>query len=210
MAAIRPSRSAVSPTIMVDMGRRRLAWRLTVPLAAAGALSAHVLAYALVSSDHHSHSSVHAALMQWRVCVALCLALAVVAAVGYAVDGLSGRGGRTVPVWSFALLPPAGFVIQEQLEHLLQHGALSFTLVAEPVFLLGLLLQVPFAAAAYLVARALVTVAVTLIRALGRSRPRPATTPLRFRAGPEPALALANPVALGHGQRAPPRLLALL
>ncbi|HEV3407745.1 MAG TPA: hypothetical protein VG079_03560 [Gaiellaceae bacterium] len=158
------------------MGRRRLAWRLTVPLAAAGALSAHVLAYALVSSDHHSHSSVHAALMQWRVCVALCLALAVVAAVGYAFDALGGRDGREVPVWAFALLPPAGFVIQEQLEHVLAHGALSPTLALEPVFILGLLLQVPFAAAAYLVARALVTVAVTLIRALGRPRLRLAPT----------------------------------
>ncbi len=193
---------------MVDMGRRRLAWRLTLPLVAAGALSAHVLAYALVSSNHHSHSSVHTALTQWRVCVALCLALAVVAAVGYGVDSLSGRSGRTVPIWAFALLPPAGFVIQEQLEHLLQHGALSSTLVVEPVFLLGFLLQVPFAAAAYLVARAVVTVAVTLIRALGRARPRLAATPLRFRVTPEPALVLANPVALRRGQRAPPALLA--
>jgi hypothetical protein len=90
----------------------------------------------------------------------------------------------------------------------LQHGALSHTLAAEPVFLLGLLLQIPFAAAAYLVARALVTVAVTLIRALGRAPARLAPTPPRFRVTPEPALALANPVALGHGQRAPPRLLA--
>lgn len=194
---------------MVDMGRRRLAWRLALPLVAAGALSAHVLAYALVSSDHHSHSSVHAALAQWRVCVALCLALAIVAAVGYAFDGLSGRGGRAVPVWTFALLPPAGFVIQEQLEHLLAHGALSHTLAVEPVFVLGLLLQVPFAAAAYLVARAVVRVAVTLIQALGRERPRLAATPLRFRAIPDVSVALANPVALGHGQRAPPRLLAL-
>jgi hypothetical protein len=194
---------------MVDMRRRRPAWRLTVPLAAAGALSAHVAAYALVSSNHHSHSGVHAALTQWRVCIALCLALAVVAAVGYAFDSLSGRGGRTVPVWAFALLPPAGFVIQEQLEHVLQHGGLSSTLLLEPVFLLGLALQVPFAAAAYLVARAVVTVAVTLIRALGSARPRLAATPPGFRALPEPALALANPVALGHGQRAPPSLLAL-
>jgi hypothetical protein len=195
---------------MVDMGRRRLAWRLTLPLVAAGALSAHVLAYTLVSSDHHSHSSLHAALTQWRVCVALCLALAVIAGVGYAFDALGGRDGRAVPVWAFALLPPAGFVIQEQLEHLLEHGALSYTLAVEPVFVLGLLLQIPFGVAAYVVARAVVTVAVTLIRALGRARSRLAATPLRFRATPEVQVALANPVALGHGQRAPPRLLALL
>ena len=195
---------------MVDMGRRRLAWRLTLPLVAAGALSAHVLAYALASSDHHSSSGVHTALTEWRVCVALCLALAVLAAVGYAVDALSGRRGLGAPVWAFALLPPAGFVIQEQLEHLFHHGGLSLTLVLEPVFLLGLLLQVPFAVAAYVVARALVTVAVTLIRALGRERPRLAATPVAFRATPEPALALANPIALGHGQRAPPGLLASL
>jgi hypothetical protein len=195
---------------MVDMRRRRLAWGLTLPLVAAGGFSAHVLAYTLVSSDHHSGSSAHAALMHWRVCVALCLALAVVGAVGYAVDRVSGGGGGGAPLWAFALLPPAGFVIQEQVEHLLQHGGLSYTLALEPVFLLGLLLQVPFAAAAYLGARALVRVAVTLIRALGRGRARLAPMPPRFRVTPEPARALANPVALGHGQRAPPPLLALL
>jgi hypothetical protein len=194
---------------MVDMGRRRLAWGLTLPLVAAGGLAAHVLAYGMVASDHHSGSLAHATLIQWRVCVALCLALAVIGAVGYAVETVSGRASRGAPLWVFALLPPVGFVIQEQLEHLLQHGGLSATLTLEPVFLLGLLLQVPFAAAAYLVARGLVSVAITLIRALGRARPRLSPTPLRFRVTPEPAVALANPVALGHGQRAPPGLLAL-
>ena len=193
---------------MVDMGRRRLAWGLTLPLVAAGALSAHVLAYTLVSSDHHSGSSAHAALMHWQVCAALSLALAVLAAAGYAVDAFSGRGSRSAPIWAFALLPPAGFVLQEHLEHVLQHGALSSTLALEPVFLLGLLLQMPFAVAAYLVARAIVSVAVTLIRALAREHPRLAQTPPRFRVTAEPRVALANPVALGHGQRAPPGLLA--
>jgi hypothetical protein len=192
---------------MVAMRRRRLAWGLTLPLVAAGGLSAHVLAYTLVSSHHHSGSRAHTALMHWHVCVALCLALAVVAAAGYGVHTVGGRRSWDVPVWAFALLPPVGFVIQEQVEHLLQHGELSYTLVFEPVFLLGLLLQAPFAVAAYLVARALVTVAVTLMRALGRARWRLAATPPRFRVTPEPALALANPVALGHGQRAPPHLL---
>src|SRR5918997_4449285 len=181
---------------MVDMGRRRLAWGLTLPLVAAGGLSAHVLAYALLASDHHSGSSAHAALMHWRVCVALSLALVVLAASGYAVDAVSG-GSRGAPIWAFALLPPAGFVIQEHAEHLLQHGALSSTLALEPVFLVGLLLQLPFAVAAYLVARAIVTVAVTLIRALAREHRRIAPTPPRFRVTAEPRLALANPVALG-------------
>ena len=193
----------------MEMRRRRLAWGLTLPLVAAGALSAHVLAYALVSSHHHSGSQAHAALMHWRVCVALSFALAVAGALGYAADGVSGRASRGAPLWAFALLPPAGFVMQEHFEHLLQHGDLAYTLAFEPVFLLGLLLQVPFAAAAYLVARALVTVAVTLIRALGRAQSRRVPTAPSFRVTPEPALALANPVALGYGQRAPPGLLAL-
>jgi hypothetical protein len=51
--------------------------------------------------------------------------------------------------------------------------------------------------------------AVTLIRALARERPRLAPTPPRFRVTAEPRLALANPVALGYGQRAPPALRAL-
>lgn len=195
---------------MVDMGRRRLAWGLTLALVAAGGLSAHVLAYTLVTSDHHAGAPAHAALMHWQLCVALSLALVAVAAVGLAVDALSGRGSRRAPIWAFALLPPTAFVIQEHLEHALQHGALSSTLALEPVFLLGLVLQLPFAAAAYLAARAIVTVAVTLIRALARARPRLAPTPPRFRVTALPSLAVANPVALGYGQRAPPAFLASL
>ena len=189
---------------MVDMGRRRLAWGLTLALVAAGGLSAHVLAYTLVTSHHHAGAPAHAALMHWQLCVALSLALVVVAGAGYAVDALSGRGSGSAPIWAFALLPPAAFVIQEHLEHALQHGALSSALALEPVFLVGLVLQLPFAAAAYLVARAIVTVAVTLIRALARGWPRLAPTAPRFRVIAEPGLALANPVALGYGQRAPP------
>ena len=194
---------------MGEMRRRRLAWGLTLPLAAAGGLSAHAAAYTLVSSHHHSRSAAHTALMHWRVCVSACVALALVAALAHAVEMLRGGSRRRTALSVFAVLPPAGFLVQEQVEHALEHGALSHTLFVEPVFLVGLLLQIPFAAAAYLIARAVVTVAVNLIRALGLGgRPRLAPTAPRFRLVPEPVLAVANPIALGHGQRAPPLLFA--
>ncbi len=194
------------------MRQRRLAWGLTLPLVAGGGISAHVAAYALVTSHHHSGSPAHAALLHWHAGIALCLALAAVAAAAYAVDALRGPATGGLSLWAFALLPPVGFVVQEHLEHLLEHGQLSHTVALDPAFVLGLLLQLPFAAAAYLVARALVTVAVTLIQALGRVRPqaRVAPTSARFRVTPEPTLTVANPVALGHGQRAPPDLLPSL
>ena len=195
---------------MREMRRRRLAWGLTLPLVAAGGLSAHAVAYKLVSSDHHAGSAAHTALMHWRVCVSVCVALALVAALAHAVELLRGASGPGTPLWVFAVLPPGGFLVQEQVEHVLEYGGLSQTLFVEPVFLVGLLLQIPFAAAAYLIARAVVTVAVKLICALGLGpgRPRLAPTPPRFRLVPEPVLAVANPIALGHGQRAPPLLVA--
>jgi hypothetical protein len=74
----------------------------------------------------------------------------------------SAPATRTLPRWMFACLPPLAFAFQEHVEYVLGHGQVPWTLVVDPIFAAGLLLQVPFAVAAYLVARLLVEVAVAI------------------------------------------------
>lgn len=196
------------------MERRRLAWLLCLPLAAIGGLSAHLLAYSLVGSSPHPTGHVHAEtpshgyVSHWRLCLAVCFALIAIGLVGYAVQAARGGQHPRVPVWLFGLLPPAGFVVQEHIERLLGSGTISPTTVLEPTFVVGLLLQIPFALAAFLVARALLTFAVAVARALASEQPPalvaalPGLTPTW-----EIDLPRVTPLALGHGQRGPPDLL---
>ena len=122
---------------------RRLLWPVVLPLAGAGVLVAHDLAYRLTGAGApglHGYLA-HAP----QVLVALSLPAVLVAL----------SGGRTHPPrpWAFALLGTAGFTALEHLERL-GHGGLPW-LLSSPVFLLGLALQVPFALAAWWLARTL-------------------------------------------------------
>jgi hypothetical protein len=80
---------------------------------------------------------------------------------------------RRLPMWGFACLPPLVFVVQEHVEYVLAHGHLPWTLSSSPIFIAGLLLQMPFAAAAYLVARLLLGVAVAIAELAAERRRAP-------------------------------------
>ena len=106
-----------------------------------------------------------------------------------------------MPSWLLGVLPLVGFAVQEHLERLLHDGPLWATAL-EPVFLLGLLLQLPFALGAALLARALARLADVIG---GR--------PVRMcRFDRQPLLArpvgaderTTNVLAAGHAGRAPP------
>ena len=71
---------------------------------------------------------------------------------------------RRLPLWVFACLPAGAFAAQEHVEFAVAHGRVPWTLVASPVFLAGLLLQIPFGALAYLAARLLVRIASAIAR----------------------------------------------
>ena len=119
---------------------------------------------------------------------------------------LRGRVATPAPPL-FALLPPFAFVVQEHLERLLHTGELPLGAALEPTFALGILLQVPFAVLAWILARALLVVARTVgdILRPARARILPVLdSPAHAAdfAGPRPGL-----LALGHGQRAPPAFL---
>jgi hypothetical protein len=177
----------------------RAPWLVSLPVALAGCLAAHLVAYALATPSAHAHDS-HGYLDYLPLVGGAALAVVLGAALRHAIRG--GSAPRPSP-WLFALLPPLAFTLQEHVERLAQPALV----VAEPTFLLGLALQLPFAALAWLLARAILRAADALGALLAPPpRPRPRTAP---RQAPPvlrlPRLALTTPVS----QRGPPAALAI-
>ena len=112
-----------------------------------------------------------------------------------AFDAARGRPVRDVPAWAFALLPPVGFAIQELLELSLHTGTFGWRAVLAPTFLPGLLLQLPFALAAYVAARLLLRAAGHVGRALAPPVGAPAAAELGAR---RPAVAARRPPRRGE------------
>jgi hypothetical protein len=163
--------------------KRGAPWLVSVPFMAAGCLAAHSLAYHLISNPRERHGYLAFA----------PLFLGVLG--GLAIVG-AARRGRTHSPFLFALLPPVAFIVQEHVERL--------QLVAtEPAFLVGLALQLPFALAALVAARAFLSLADLVAEVFG-ARP-----PIR-RVSASPALAVSfdSPRALlvsgPRSPRAPP------
>jgi hypothetical protein len=181
------------------MARRRLVWLLSLPLAAAGWLAAHSLAYTLVAPhDHHGGLATAPILIACAITVLLAVAIR---------DGLRRAAPARVPSGPLALLPPLGFTIQEHLERLIERNEVPLGTVLEPVFLVGIALQLPVALIVLALARGVLAVGHALGRGVRVVRvPRPRSyavaPPLPARLAPE----LARPpvLATGHSGRAPP------
>ncbi len=168
---------------------RRLLWPIVLPLAGAGVLVGHELAYRLAGGggaglhDYLAHAP--------QLLVALSLPAALVA--------LSGGRTHAPRPSAFALLGLGGFAAMEHFERL-GHGGVPW-LLASPVFLLGLALQLPFALAAWWLARTLLAL---------ESPPLPLPAPLPRFTSALPALvarAVATPVLPRPRPRGPPVLL---
>jgi hypothetical protein len=189
--------------------KARAAWLTSLGLLGAGWVTAHVLSYILLvpaperaemlaQTGHGYFRPAHFVLL----CVTITLAgLALVVSVG--------PGRRAPSPLLLALLPPVGFVAQEHLERILTTGAFPAHLVTEPRFLVGLVLQVPFALCALLFATALMRAANRLARVV-----RAAAAP-RSLVGWEgtilfPCLELPRRAALaaGYSERGPPSVSA--
>ena len=115
------------------MRRRLLAWTLVTPVATAGVLVTHALAYRLTGAKPGPMHEYLAHVPQ------VVFVLATIALVGLALQerSLSRFSSRWV-----APLAPLGFVCQEHIERLVHTGQLPF-LLTSPTFLLGLALQLP-------------------------------------------------------------------
>lgn len=187
-------------------------WLVVVPLMLAGTEVAHALAYRLV----YPQSAV-----RWRALAASGHGyvgwLPVVLGIGGAVmllglcsgvvDTARRRPSRPVPPWAFGLLPLAGFTLQEFLERWIMFGGFPWWMVEQPTFRVGLLLQLPFALAALLVAHLLLR-AVERVGVALRERPRPLAfyaVAIRLRPVPD-AVLRPSVVATGHAGRGPPPL----
>jgi hypothetical protein len=185
-----------------------LSWLLAVPIVLAGAQLAHAVDYWLIAPDAHERAELldgtghgYFSYLPFAVALLAGLALASFAAVSWDAR----RGGRAAVLdrWPLALLPLATFVVQEHLERYLHDGTFPWSAVVEPTFLVGFVLQIPFALAAYFVARLLLRVADAIGRARrDRIAPRPAG--LGALAPASVALARRNPLAGGHPSRGPP------
>jgi hypothetical protein len=183
---------------------------LTVALAVVGSQVAHMLAYRIVKPDaaeraHELTTTGHGYLAYLPLALAVCTVLVVVALIGELrrLGAVPGQGSRP-SAWGFAVLAPLIFSCQEHFERLVHDGGFPWHTAVVPSFLAGLLLQAPFAIAAYLLARLLLH-AVRLLGGLGAARSRRTLVAVAVR---RPATRLAAPrfpaLALGYGSRGPP------
>jgi hypothetical protein len=164
-----------------------LAWAITLPLAAAGVLCAHSVAYAALGEPL---GGAHAYLEHAPQFLAVLVSVALAALV-------FETRGATRPVWPFAAFALAAFAAQEHAERLVHTGDLPW-LATRPVFLLGLALQLPFALAAWLAAR-------SLLRVRAAPRPRPPGLPaLGFSLQSAEPLPAAAPARVRPAARGPP------
>lgn len=189
--------------------RRSVAWLLSLPLTALGALLGHTAAYRLVEPTGHERTELlagtgHAYLAWWPFVVTAAITV-VIAGVWYCAFEAARcgrvRSGRS---WPFAALPVAVFAVQEHVERLSHTGTFPLELALEPVFLVGLLLQVPFALAALAVGRALVTVACAVAAALASAIRRPRGAPPVAALPAAVAVPRLRPLAAGAAGRGPP------
>lgn len=194
--------------------RRSLAWLVAIPLMLAGSQVAHVLAYRIVYPEagvrlHALIETGHGYMSLLPVVLGVAAAIVALSLVASVLDAVRGRGVRTVPPWAFALLPVAGFAFQEYIERWLAWGFMPWYAAAQPTFLVGIALQLPFGALAYLAARFLLRSAKRLGSRLARRAPprlRPAPSrllvPVAQSLPPLPSL-----LSRRLGRRGPPVLL---
>jgi hypothetical protein len=164
-------------------------WPISLTLALSGLLAGHDLAYRLTgapSADLHAY-------------LAHAPQLLLVLALPAALLAVSGTRGGAVRPGGFGLLGTTAYVAMEHLEQL-AHGGIPW-LLGSPVFWLGLALQLPFALAAWWVARSL----LRLEPPPGR-RPQPLPTTWLELVAPAVSLVPAQ-VPAQPRLRGPPRFL---
>jgi hypothetical protein len=175
--ALRPLLPSVRPGYYARTMRRSLAWLVTLPISLVGVELAHALVNAIIGSPTGSHGELFEAAGPAAGLTSGLTAAAIAIVLLALVANIAGAwpesdGGRVSPL-PYALLAPTAFIVQEHVETFLHRGSLPLGTVLEPTFLPGLAVQLPFAVAAYLVARVLIRVAEVVRGRIGPCRPLP-------------------------------------
>ena len=191
------------------MRRLRIAWLVAISLMSVGSLGAHSVAYRFAEPDAGVRADTlagtgHGYLAYAPFLVASALAVVVAALAAAAVRGARGTRITATSTWQLALLPPFGFALQEHLERVASGSGVGH-LLAEPAFLVGLALQVPFALLALLAARELTRAAASLGRALTHAQPAPRRRAFSLAIPAGQTLMPLRPAAVrGRAGRGPP------
>lgn len=177
------------------MGRSNAAWFVSLPLSAIGLLLAHEFAWGFASHEHEARAS-HGYLQYAALFTVLAVAAALVAATVHLVRAVAtGDVAKAPSARVFAAVPLTAFVLQEHAEHVLRARELEISHFASTPFVVGLLLQLPFALAALFVARLILGFVGRLARAVRSQRAAAARESLRIviplarELTPRPALA---------------------
>jgi hypothetical protein len=191
--------------MMSAMARPRAAWMTALGLLGVGWVAAHVLSYVLlVPAAERGEMLAESGHGYFRAADLVILSMTVTFA-GLALSVVSGATRRAPRPWTLALLPPIGFVVQEHVERLAANGAFPVHLLAEPRFLLGLVLQVPFALAALLCARLLLLGADRLAPVRTAHQPHaPVSERLSCLLRPSADIPRRSVLAAGYSERGPP------
>jgi hypothetical protein len=199
--------------------RRRLPWLLALPLITAGSIVAHVVGLAsapFTAGTHDETAEIGGGLHERAsdgyaghavLWLGLIAAIVAVVAIRALFSGVRGRQGRGASAGCFFLLPLIAYSSQELIERLLHAESFPFHAVFEPRFLVGLALQLPFAAATFLLGWVLLRVGEQLSRLLGA---RPASLrrnrPVALWPRATAALPRVRALSRGHPLRGPPLL----
>jgi hypothetical protein len=190
--------------------RRLLPWLVAAPFMVGGSMAAHGLAYRVaVPSDGERADLLattgHGYLRHTTLLLSVLAAVAVVALGSRFVSRIRGRLGASAPFGAFFVLPLLGFSIQEHAERWLANGSFPVDAALEPTFLVGLVLQLPFAGAVVALVWALLG-SVDRVAEIVRTSQAPRTRKLPPPLTTPAAIGLPRPtqLALGHAGRAPP------
>jgi hypothetical protein len=210
-AAVFPPRLALCHD---DPMRTRTVWLLTLPFLLLSETFGHtVVARTLDSGASHHRLVLHLSggyLEYALAAIAVLLVLVSAILVRRALASSRAQGPRPLPSWKLAVLPSLAFLLQEQVERLVQGGGADWLTFAEPVVLAGLLPQLLCGLLALSLVRTLLRAADELGCALARRSARAARRrPARHLPRPVQASALPLPLpvlASRHAGRAPPAL----
>ena len=182
-----------------------------LPAIAVGSQIAHGLAYRWAYPQVHLRVtelaySGHGYMAYAPAAVAFLGAVQLIAFAVAVLDAVRRRPARGLPAWVFLVIPEVGFVLQEHLERLFAAGRFPWWTALEPSFWRGLVLQLPLALVAYLVARLLLRAASVVAGAVVSYRARTVSRRTRGRT-PRPQLVFLPrqaPLAGIAAGRAPP------